>query len=375
MTLKIKNAKVLAPDCSGFEEKDVYVKEGLFVEAMQDPENVLDADGLYLLPGMIDIHTHGANGVSFADKTDFSPARKWFAQNGVTAFLATVSTLPVDRLVEIEKNIATHPERKDGEAALVGIHLEGPFISEEKRGAMVLCDDECNVENLQKMINAGQGQVKLMTLAPERENIEAVIATGVNQGVRMSMGHTNATFERAKYAVDCGCTGVTHLYNAMRSFNHRETGVLGEAWTDGRVSCELICDFVHSSPIAVLTAYKLKGAENLIAISDTGNISGLPDGEYLELGRKVIVKDGQARNEEGNLTNSMLSVYEGSRNLLSFGVPLAEIGRITSLNPAKAIGICDRYGSIEVGKYADFLLCDGNMQLKEVFIGGKRVER
>lgn len=213
-----------------------------------------------------------------------------------------------------------------------------------------------------------------MTIAPELENAASVIKEGNKLGVRMSEGHTNATFEEAERGIDAGCTGATHLYNAMRGFEHREVGALGAALTDERVSCEIISDFVHSSNIAVKMAYKLKGKDNLIIISDTGNISGFPDGIYYELGRPVIVKNNQARTEHGNLCNSMLSVYGGAKNMLSLGVPLDEVAKMTSINPAKAIGAFREYGSIETGKYADFLLCDDKLNLKAVYIDGELVK-
>lgn len=157
----IKNGKVLNPYGNGFNAKDVYIDGGKFIEYSERADEIINAEGLYLLPGMIDIHTHGANGVSFTDKKDFSPARKWFAEQGVTAFLPTITTLPVDKLVEIEKNIVDVTKRKKGEASIIGIHLEGPFISNVKRGAMVLCDDKCNIEIYISCLMRGKETSKL----------------------------------------------------------------------------------------------------------------------------------------------------------------------------------------------------------------------
>ena len=188
----------------------------------------------------------------------------------------------------------------------------------------------------------------------------------------MSVGHTDATYDETISAIDCGASRATHLFNAMRSLSHRESGVLGAVLTDDRVNCELICDLVHVDEPVIKMAYKLKGADGITLVSDTGVMSGLGDGEFVVNGRKRTVKNGICRNEQGRIAGSCVSMLAGARNLLKLGIPLEDISVMASKNPAKALGIDDKVGSIELGKRADFIVCDSELNIKAVFVKGNR---
>ena len=213
--------------------------------------------------------------------------------------------------------------------------------------------------------------VKIVTIAPERENAQEVISYATKKGVRISLGHTLATYDESIAAIDSGASGATHTFTAMRSYDHREPGILGAVLTDGRVSCEVICDFVHLAPATVKLIYKQKGSEKMIMISDSGAMSGLGDGVYNYDGAVRIVEGNVCRNEEGRLAGSTASMLEGAKNLLSIGVSLAEVSRIASENPAAAIGLGDEIGTISEGKRADLILCDDKLNIKAVVIRGE----
>ncbi|MBQ1206386.1 MAG: amidohydrolase family protein, partial [Clostridia bacterium] len=189
----------------------------------------------------------------------------------------------------------------------------------------------------------------------------------------VSIGHTDATYSETLDAINAGATRATHVFNAMRPFSHRETGVLGAVLTDERINCEMICDLVHLDEATIKMVYRLKGAENITLISDTGYMSGLGDGVFNVDGRERIVKDGVCRNADGRIAGSCVSMLAGAKNLLKMGVPISDISLMASLNPAKALNVSAITGSIEVGKQADIIVCDNELNVKAVFVKGNRI--
>jgi len=368
----IKNAHILNGQSGRFEDVPLHIQNGKiasFTDA--DDADVFDAEGQYVIPGFIDTHIHGYVGVEFAKKDGgFTAATKVLAADGVTGFAATVRCMEPGDMVDAIKNIAAQMKLPQTGTKILGIHAEGPFVSHKRSGAMIPPDVECSVDNADLLIDAGDGQLKLMTIAPERENALSVIDHAKKRGVACSMGHTDATFSEATLAVAAGAVRATHVFNAMRPLSHRETGILGAALTDDNISCEMIADFIHLDPAAVKLVLRAKGIDNITLISDAGAQSGLPDGDYVVGGRVRHVRDGLCLNDDGRIAGSCFSMLCGAKNLLFLGVSLEELAVMASANPAKAIGVYDQTGSIDIGKCADLIVCDKELNIKAVFIDG-----
>ena len=372
----IKNGNVLLGTTQTVVQKDIRIEQGTITEISNELSDYreFDASGMLVIPGFIDIHIHGGVGVEFASpEEDFTKARKWLASEGVTGFAATVRAMTPDRIVAAERNIIREAERDVVGASVFGINLEGPFVSKVRTGVMNPPDVECDPETVKLFAEEGKGMLKIMTLAPERENAIDAVKTAVKNGVNISLGHTDATYSESVDAINAGATRATHVFNAMRPLSHRETGVLGAVLTDDRVNCEMICDLVHLDEATIKMVYRLKGAENITLISDTGFMSGLGDGEFVIDGRKRTVKDGICRNAEGRIAGSCVSMLAGAKNLLKMGIPLSDISVMASLNPAKALSVDSLTGTIEVGKQADIIVCDNELNIKAVFVKGTRI--
>ncbi len=373
MTMLLTNGKIVTPDCSGFICGNILIKDDTISEIgnIETADKIIDANGSYILPGLVDIHNHGSIGVHYAELDSFGPALDFIASKGVTSILPTLGTNSIEALVPAIQNILEEKKRmtKTG-ASIEGIHLEGPFISSEKRGAMESPSPDCTFENFKRLIEAGEGEIKLMAIAPERENALDVIKEGVRLGVRMSLGHTNATYAEAMAGIEAGATHVTHVFNAMRSYNHREPGVLGAVLTEPSVMCETICDMVHLAPATVKLVHKTKGLDGMILISDSVRITGMPDGEYVVNGSKRIVKDGVSKTPTGTIAGSCFTMADGARRLVELGFSLADIARVGALNPARALGLDKKIGTLEKGKRADMIICDDRMNVERVILRG-----
>ncbi len=372
--MTIYNARILRGDTNTFTYGSVTVQNGKIAAFDRDGENGFDAEGLYVLPGMIDTHIHGFVGVEFAGaKGDFTKAQDVLAQNGTTGFAATVRCMELDRVLAADRHIARLINTEQRGAKIYGIHNEGPFVSYKRTGAMRPPQIDCSVDAADAMIDAGGGYLKLVTIAPEREGAREMIARFTDNGVSATMGHTDATYEEATAGIDAGAHRATHVFNAMRPLSHRETGILGAVLTDDRVCCEMIADFVHLDPAAVKLVYRAKGADRITLISDAGEQSGLPDGDYEVNGRIRHVRNGVCLNDDGVIAGSCFSMLKGAQNLRSLGVPLEEIAVMASKNPAEVLGVYDRVGSIDIGKQADLIVVDGDFNLRAVFIDGERI--
>lgn len=366
----IQNAKVLNFQSTGFEERDVYIENGKLVSHVPAGGGTLDAQGLYLIPGFIDTHIHGFRNCDFGTPgTDPAPARQALAQQGTTGFAATVGTRPMAQLADAFRWLRQQMDTPSQGAKLLGFHAEGPFISAKRRGAMTPTDEACTLAAIRSLLDAAGDELKLMTIAPERENVPQIIAA-LKDRLAFSLGHTDATYAQAMAAIDAGASRATHTFNGMRPLSHRETGILGAVLTDDRIHCEMIADFVHLDPAAVKLVYKTKGAENITLISDTGYMGGLPDGEYN--GR--IVKDGVARTPAGVICGSCFTMLRGAQNLRKLGISLAEISVMASRNPAKLLGLEDTLGAIAPGFCADLILCDDMLNIRTVLIDGNPVK-
>ena len=375
----LKNAKAVLMD--EVRECDIRVDGGKITEiqprlSVLPDEEEIDLAGAYLMPGFIDSHTHGAVGELYSDPTgDIAKITAYEASVGVTTVAATLHTMPVDMIEDCAKNFEQYLAGKQVGAKIGGIHMEGPFINVKKKGAMTAeYIQKPTVEYFEKIKEVCGGRMKIMTIAPEIEGALDVIRAGVKSGVKMSAGHTDATFDEMKAGIDAGITRMTHTFNACRALSHREPGVLGAAFTNERVTNEVICDFGHLHKNTVELLYRIKGAEHFTAISDSEFGAGMPEGcENIIDGRHTVVRDGLAYLDDGTICGSASPLSRGAKNLYTLGISLPEIAVMTAYNPAKALGIENETGSIALGKAADLVVLDADFNIKQVFVDGKRV--
>jgi N-acetylglucosamine-6-phosphate deacetylase len=377
----IKNVRIISPYevlrdkivlISNEEIENILDKESIKEIDLKDFE-IIDGEDKYLSPGFIDIHNHGNSGYDIMDSSPeaLDKMGDFHISNGVTSYLGTVITSSYDNMINAIKNIDEYKNKND-KSHIIGIHLEGPFFNMIKKGAQ---PDKYikapSVEMIHKIIDASKGKLKMVSLAPELEGALDVINDLKEKDIKVAMGHTNSTFEEAKMGIENGATIATHIYNGMRNFNHREPGVVGASLTDERVYCELIYDRFHLHDAATQIALSIKGYNKIVLVSDAMRAAGLKDGEYDLGGQKVTVKDGKPRLESGNIAGSTLNLKRAIFNMINYlQVPINEAVKMASLNPAKAIDVDDKLGSIEIGKKADLLLFDENINIDKIFIGG-----
>ncbi len=365
----IKNAQVFTEN-GVFEKQDLWIKgERLAEKAPSDEE--LDAEGLYAIPGLIDIHLHGCMGDDFCDGTDKSleTIAEYQASCGVTAFTPASMTLPEETLVTIFQNAAAYRSKKG--AMFCGIHMEGPFFSPEKKGAQNAAFlKKPDVAMFDRLYTASKGIIKIVDIAPELESAMAFIEAAAAKHVTVSLAHTTANYETANLAFKNGASHVTHMWNAMPVFTHRAPGVIGAAF-DAGCTVELICDGIHIHPTVVAAMYKMFGPEKIVLVSDSMRATGLSDGEYTLGGQNVEVKGRLATLADGTIAGSVTNLMECLRLAVRFGVPLAQAVKTATINPAKVIGMESEMGSLSIGKLANIVLLDQTLQVKKVLIRGK----
>ncbi len=318
----------------------------------------IDARGKRVIAGFIDIHTHGCGGYDTMDGC-FAPLCKKYARCGTTSFLPTTMTMDNNALLR-----ATNSSTSHSGASIIGFHLEGPYISVRYKGAQNEAfirkpdyDEFCCYKN-----------VKMVTLAPELEGAYEFISKATKNGCLVALGHSQASFDEASKAFSFGANGVTHLYNAMPPFHHRDTGIIGAAFMH-RAYAQIICDGLHVSKAAFLTAYKMLGADRLTLISDSLCCAGMPDGEYISGGLKVILKNRRARLTDGTLAGSSAMLINCVRKAIEFGVPFEDAVKMASETPARLLGV--NKGVVAEGYDADLLIVDDNLELDTVIINGE----
>lgn len=372
----IRNARILT-EKAGLIEGDLRVLDGRIDRIGRDlepetGETVCEAERKILVPGWIDIHNHGYCGTEFASKDGrFDDGLLKLAGRGVTTVAPTMRSLPKERLLAAVANARRQAERKPAGTKLAGIHLEGPFLSPARCGSIIAGNLSSPDRGfLKELLAEGRGRIRIVALAPELPGADGLISDLLAASVRPSLGHTDATYEQAKAAADAGALQVTHLYNAMRPFSHRDPGTVGEALTDDRLVCELICDFVHNAPAAVRLAFRAKGPDRLAMVSDTGVMAGRGDGDYFIEGVRRIVRGNICKTESGTIAGSVCDLGVGFRNLMKAGYPLADVSHMASRNPARILGIENDTGTIEEGKAADLLLLSEDWTPERVWIDG-----
>lgn len=367
--MRITNGKVFTG--KGFTLGDVHVEGARFAEYVDASADDIDASGCYVIPGLIDLHFHGAVGHDFCDAQDEGIAciAAYEASRGVTAIVPTTMTLPEERLVEIVASIAAH-EHAPNEAAIAGINLEGPFISPAKVGAQNPAFVRgATVEEFDRLQDAAQGLIKLIDVAPEEANNLDFIRE-VEGLVRVSVAHTSATYEQACAAFEAGARQLTHLYNAMPALHHRQPGPIAAGAERTDVTPEIIADGVHVAPAMVRLAFKMFGADRMILISDSLRACGLGDGDY-ELGGQIFhVEGNRATIENGSLAGSVSDVMACMRTAVQqMGIPLTDAVRAATANPARVLGLSDR-GAIKPGYVADAVVLDEGLNIRHIILRG-----
>jgi N-acetylglucosamine-6-phosphate deacetylase len=331
--------------------------------------------GQNLAPGLIDLHVHGALGYDTMDSSlqALRHMALFYAQHGVTGFLATTISNPSEPILRALQNIAVAMDTGTGGAALLGAHVEGPYLDVERRG----CQDPTQV----RQADAAEyerffatGVVKLITLAPEVPGNEALIRYAVAHGVAVAAGHSRASYEQMCYAVELGLSQVTHLFNGMEPLHHRQPGVVGAGLGLDALYCQLIADNIHIHPAVLKLAVRAKGLDRILLITDAMSGTGMPDGDYDLGGLVVTVNKGVARVASGALAGSTLTLERGLRHIMdATGLALGEALPMATRNPAQALGLERRKGSIALGQDADLVVLDESLNVSMTIVAGEIV--
>ena len=351
-------------------------------DEMRVPSGAVDyvAKGLTVAPGFVDLHIHGAGGhdVMEGEAQALDQITSTVARHGTTSIVATTVTASTETtcrsLEAIGQYVRAH-EKTDANGRLaadvLGIHLEGPFINPARRG--VHPPDAItppSLEKLSKFLAAGDGLVKILTLAPELPGAVEVIEAAVAAGAVAAMGHTDADYDQARNAIRAGARHAVHTYNAMRPFSHRDPGILGAVMTDPEVTAEIIADGVHVAVAAIQVLVGVKGFDTVLLVSDGIAATGMRDGNYRLGDFEVTVKDGVARNSEGKLAGSTLTLDRALRNLVALGVPLIDAVRMATLHPARRLGLGGKKGVIAAGADADLVALTPDLRIAGVMTRG-----
>lgn len=371
----IKNARVYNENQS-FEEKAIFIEDELIVSHNKNNltnDIIIDANGLYAIPGLTDLHFHGCAGYDFCDGTKeaLQTMAKYEARNGVTTICPATMTLPEELLSNICKNAADY---KDSESAILcGINMEGPFLSVKKKGAQNAAYlHKPDMEMFDHLDKLSGNLIKLVAIAPEVEGAMEFISELKGKKI-ISVAHTTADYDTAKEAFEKGATQVTHLFNAMPPFHHRDPGVIGAAFDAPDCKVEIICDGIHLHPSIVRATLKMFGDDRVVFISDSMMATGLPNGEYTLGGQAVKVNGRKAELvSDGAIAGSVTNLMECMKNaVVNMGIPLETAIKAAAVNPAKILGIYDRFGSISAGKIANIVLLDKGLTIKYVILKGK----
>jgi N-acetylglucosamine-6-phosphate deacetylase len=337
----------------------------------------ISASGQTAIPGFIDVHIHGAGGHDVMEGTEqaMSAVAGTLARHGTTSFVATTVTASPDdtcRGVEgIARYIAHQFAALQPKAEVLGVHYEGPFINKVRRGVHPAEWIQLpSVDLLQRFLRAAAGNARILTIAPELLGAVPCMKAARDAGVVVAMGHTDATYEQARAGIAHGARHAVHVYNAMRPFSHRDSGVIGAVLTSPDVTAELIADGVHVEEAAMRILLQAKGAGRVILISDGLSATGMPDGKYMLGKLEVTVSGGVCRNTEGKLAGSTLTLDRALRNVVALEIPVQDAVRMLTENPAKLLGIEFKKGALRTGADADIVLLDENLQVTNVWTRG-----
>lgn len=374
----IRNAAVVLPE--GLRRVDIGMRSGKIeriADTLEGYSNQVDAFGLTVIPGMIDVHTHGAAGidVNSASAGDFEKLSRFFASEGVTSFVPTIVSDSENRMLELVRVISDMRGQVHG-AKIAGCHLEGPFLSTEFKGAISRRHlQQGDAALISRFLNAAKSCKLCMTVSPEVKGIEALMHYITSQGILVNLGHSGATYEQAMHCVRAGAASFTHVMNAMRPLDRHEPGILGAA-LESDAFCEFICDGLHLHPSIIRLLVKAKGIDQLIAVSDSILAAGLGDGSYMLGAHKVTVKDGNATLWDGTQAGSTLTMRKALVNFMHFtSLQLEQAIIPLTQNPAKLLGLDQRKSRIAEGMDADLVLMDARMNVQYTFVEQEMVYR
>ncbi|MDW0109890.1 N-acetylglucosamine-6-phosphate deacetylase [Sporosarcina aquimarina] len=374
-TILLTNGTVVTPE-GVLENTDLFIKDGIIQEIAtsieREADEVIQANGGYVLPGFIDMHIHGAAGADVMDATEeaLETMANVLPNEGTTSFLATSMTQSPEAIEAAMKNVASF-STKPGQAQMIGLHLEGPFVSPKRAGAQPL-EHICppDAEQFDVWQRASGDKIKMVTLAPEEPNGFSFIQKLASEGIVASMGHTDATIAQMEEAAKAGACQATHLYNQMSPFHHREPGAIGGVLLEDELSAEVIADFIHSHPKAVELAYRVKGPDGIILITDAMRAKGLEPGEYELGGQPVHVSEKDARLQDGTLAGSILTMENAVKNIVSIlNISPLEVAKISSGNAARQLGLTQK-GSLVAGNDADIVILDKEWSIMQTICGG-----
>ena len=371
-----KNAYIFTP-AKGFQHGSFYVENGRFGKILDYvPEEAgTDLKGAHVIPGLIDVHNHGNSNADMSDG-DYEGLVKmgsYLASVGVTSFAPTTLTLPYEVLSKaFGTGLRLSKEQPKGCARLMGMQMEGPFFCEAKKGAQnALYLRNPDFDAFKKLYDDCEGLIRIVDVAPELPGSKEFIEKA-SKLCTVSEGHTDANYEEAKMGFEAGARQCVHLFNAMPSIHHRKPGVIGAASERDDVIAELICDGIHVHPSSVRMAFKLF-PDRICLISDALRCCGMPNGEYELGGQPVFLENGVARLSDGTIAGAATNLYDCMRNAVSFGIPMEKAIIAATATPAKTLKRFDQVGSIEEGKFADFVVCDETLKREAVYMGGEKL--
>ena len=369
---QIQNGKVFTEQ-GHFSDETLYIVGEKIVSSNEyqqaaGNEIIEDASGKYVIPGLTDIHFHGCVGYDCCDGTEeaLQAMAEYELSQGVTTITPATMTMPEETLMQIARTAKAYPN--DRGAIFCGLYMEGPFISEAKKGAQnAAYIHKPDLEMFDRLQTESGGKFRSVVVAPEVEGAMEFIR-GLAGKVNISLAHMVADYDTAREALSSGASQLTHLYNAMPPFTHRAPGPIGAAADDPDCRAELICDGIHIHPAVVRTTFRIFGDDRIILISDSMSATGMQDGEYSLGGQKVLVKGNLAVLEDGTIAGSATNLMDCVRVAVKeMGIPLESAVKCAAVNPAKAIGIYEEYGSLTPGKYGNIVLLDEELKLSQVY--------